>query len=577
MNGRALTALTLEYPAILDNFGDHLIPGRLESRAFLGWFLEHYYRLDETDAQDSICDGSDDKGIDGIYIDENLERVDVFQTKLFQRTTRTLGDTQLKEFAGTLDQVRDAEGIEKVISETGNPELRGLLIASNAAALVRDGYTIRGIFVTNVPLDANGQNYLAGRSDMTIVDSNHLIQNWVAPGDNPPIEEPVSFHVGDLGIIQYETPEAEVFMAPLLAKDLVNLGGLESQELFAWNVRQTLGKTKVNKAIAESVGRVDEHKNFLLYHNGLTILAETVDLNDDSSSLTVSGYNVVNGCQSLSTLFENKHRLTDDLRLLARVIKLAPQTELAAKITRHSNNQNSVSARDLQSNSTIQRRLQQEFRDLYGDAFGYEIKRGETSTAAQTITNEAAAKLLLAFDLGQPWACHQSYRLFDELHSDIFGRPEVSASRIAALHSIQNSIDSSLDNLSNKLFASYSLTRFFVLYLVNRALAVDDEGAKFAKDPRAILQRVGEAGLEAITTVIVGDLLVDLDAELNEREADGRIFDYKRDLKSPSAVRDLANQILPSYEKAIRRGRATSFSVELDALEIQIANSESSD
>lgn len=558
--------LTLEYPAILAHFGGHMIAGRLESRAFLGWFLEHYYRLDATDAQDAICDGSDDKGIDGIYIDENLERIDVFQTKLYQRTTKTLGDTQLKEFAGTLDQVRTPDGIRKVIEETGNPELKGLLSTSNAASLIEDGYSIRGIFVTNVTLDTSGKNYVASRDDITVVDAEHLKQNWVAPGDNPPIEAAVTFHLGDLGLIRYDTPEAEVFMAPLLARDLVTLGGLESQELFAWNVRQTLGKTKVNKAIAESVGNVDEHKNFLLYHNGLTILAETVNLSEDSSSLTVSGYNVVNGCQSLSTLFENKSRLTDDLRLLARVIKLAPQDELAAKITRHSNNQNSVSARDLQSNSTIQRRIQQEFRDMYGAALGYEIKRGEMTATTQTITNEAAAKALLAFDLEQPWACHQSYRLFDELHGEIFGRPGVSAPRIAALRAIQDAIASSIDALSNKLFASYSLTQFFILFLVKRALSADDAGAAFVKDPRGIMEEMEASGLRSIVQVIVTDLLVDLDAELRERAEDGKVFDYKRDLKSPTAVRDLANQIMPSYEKAIRRGRATSFSDELAAL-----------
>jgi len=560
------STLNLEYPAILSHFGDHLISGRLESRAFLGWFLEHYYRLDATDAQDAICDGSDDKGIDGIYIDENLERIDVFQTKLYQKTTKTLGDSQLKEFAGTLDQIRSADGIRKVIAETGNTELRGLLTTSNAASLVEDGYVIRGVFITNVPLDANGSKFVASRDDMTVVDSAHLNQNWVAPGDNPPIESPVTFHLGDLGLIRYDTPEAEVFMAPLLARDLVTLGGLESQELFAWNVRQTLGKTKVNKAIAESVGKVDEHKNFLLYHNGLTILAEIVELAEDGGSLTVSGYNVVNGCQSLSTMYENKSLLTDDLRLLARVIKLSPQEELAAKITRHSNNQNSVSARDLQSNSTIQRRLQQEFRDLYGDALGYEIKRGETTTAAETITNEAAAKALLAFDLEQPWACHQSYRLFDELHGEIFGRPGVSAPRIAALRAIQDAIVESLGALSNKLFATYSLTQFLVLFLVKRALAADEDGNAFAKDPRPLMQEIGTDGLKSIVRVIVNDLLVDLDAELREREEDGRVFDYKRDLKSPTAVRELAGQIMPSYEKAIRRDRATSFSDELAAL-----------
>src|SRR3546814_11417534 len=104
--GRPMTAaLDLSYPAILKLFGNHLIAGRVEARALLGWFLENYYRLDETDAQDAICDGPDDKGVDGIFVDENIERIVVFQTKLRQNGTKTLGDGDLKQCAGTLDPI----------------------------------------------------------------------------------------------------------------------------------------------------------------------------------------------------------------------------------------------------------------------------------------------------------------------------------------------------------------------------------------------------------------------------------------------------------------------------------------
>ena len=172
-------------------------------------------------------------------------------------------------------------------------------------------------------------------------------------------------------------------------------------------------------------------QNFVLFHNGLTVLAEDAKLAD--GRLTIKGYTVVNGCQSLTTLFENNENISDELRLLTRVIQLSPASDLAAKITRHSNNQNSISARDLQSNSTIQRRLQQEFRQEFDNYFGYGIKRGEVINAQHEITNEEAAKQLLAFDLQQTWSCHQSYKLFDELHGEVFGRKEVTAWRIATL------------------------------------------------------------------------------------------------------------------------------------------------
>ncbi|MBO9647392.1 MAG: AIPR family protein [Variovorax sp.] len=554
--------LVLSYPDILKNFGPHLVQGRTESRAFLGWFLEHYFRLDETDAQDSICDGPDDKGVDGIYVDGNLERIDVFQTKLYQNDKRTLGDTALKEFAGTLDQLRTRESIEHLASTTGNVELRELIKDTGLATLVEKGYKMRGVFVTNSTADKNAAAYIQSRSDITVFDGEALEKIWVPPGESAPVHTEMKFRLDGHTAIQYKTPDATVFVAPLLATELVALTGLQSGELFAWNVRQALGRTKVNKAIADSVAEQAEHKNFLLYHNGLTILAEKAAHVDDH--LLIDGYTVVNGCQSLTTLFEHRAKITDELRLLARIIMLPPQNELAAKITRHSNNQNSISARDLQSNSTIQRRLQAEFRSVLSGQYDYEIKRGETSNGAKiVITNEEAARLLLAFDREQPWSCHQSYRLFDDLHSEIFGRPEVTAMRIAALHVLFTAVIDSLSEIKDQLVANYRLTHYFLLYLLRQAIAVDPAGRDFIERPDSLVQSVGLEKLLGLAKNILADLIVDFNAEIAERIEAKNPFDHKRELKSPTAVRTLAKQLIPSYEKAIRRDRATSFSSEL--------------
>ena len=98
----------LTYPAILKECGAHTAEGRAESRAFLAWFLEHYFRLEEPAAQDCVCDGPDDKGVDGIYVDDNLERVDVLQARLIQNPSKTIGDSPLRELAGTLAQFNSA-------------------------------------------------------------------------------------------------------------------------------------------------------------------------------------------------------------------------------------------------------------------------------------------------------------------------------------------------------------------------------------------------------------------------------------------------------------------------------------
>jgi hypothetical protein len=551
----------LSYPAIKTLIAHHMPAGRTESRAFLAWFLEHYYRLEDSEAHDAICDGLDDKGIDGIFVDKNLERIDVFQARMVQNPAKTIGDTALKEFAGTLDQLRTKALVDQVAATTKNKELASLLRDAGVAALVGQGFEIHGVFLTNIASHVSAATYVGARNDMALYDATVLTADYVESGPSDPIDSPFTFSLGTYDLIEHKTGEATAYVAPLLAKDLVQLGGISSGRLFDWNVRQTLGHTRVNKDIRDSVKEHAEHKNFLLYHNGLTVLCGDVKRTKDK--LTINKYAVVNGCQSLTTLHDNKADLTDELRLLTRLVELKPGSELAAKITRHSNNQNPISARDLQSNSTIQRRLQADFEHHYKGAVGYEIKRGEASKEPLAIANDAAARILLAFDIEQPWACHQTYRLFDDLHAPIFGRPEVDADRILALYEAHEAVIQALKQLNNKLMESYRLTRYFFLFLLRQALATEPAGIEFIKDPGSFLaEKDGLKRVRRCCELVLGDLVVDLNAELKEREDANNPIDFKRELKSPTAVRQLAQQVVPLYEKAVKRGRVKSFTAE---------------
>lgn len=135
------------------------------------------------------------------------------------------------------------------------------------------------------------------------------------------------------------------------------------------------GNTKVNKDIASSIRNPKLHKAFPLFHNGITVLAKSVS--HDDKKIHIEDYYVVNGCQSLNTLFSNKAFISGDLRVLTKFIQVDVGSDLAELITTNSNNQNGVKARDFKSNHPIQTRLQHEFKDLYGDQYVFEVKRGE--------------------------------------------------------------------------------------------------------------------------------------------------------------------------------------------------------
>jgi hypothetical protein len=60
----------LQYAALLARIKPYQSKRRSESAAFLIWYLVNYYRLDELEATDCVCNLAGDKGIDGIYVNE---------------------------------------------------------------------------------------------------------------------------------------------------------------------------------------------------------------------------------------------------------------------------------------------------------------------------------------------------------------------------------------------------------------------------------------------------------------------------------------------------------------------------
>ena len=553
--------LTLSYPQICQYFTNQTGKGRTESRAFLAWFLEHFYRLDPDLARDCICDGPDDKGVDGVYVDDNLESIDIFQSRLYKGATKSIGDVALKEFLGTLAQFKDGQGIDNLVKTTSNQELAKLITSEEVAKKIVDGYGVRGVFVTNVPGDRNADNFLSLQPRIVLYDSKRLAQLYVPLGPTGPMTKAVKFKIQPDRLAMFKINGTRVFMVSLKAKELVLLDGIASCALFAWNVRQSLGRTKVNKEIGLSVEDLNEHKNFLLYHNGLTVLAKSI--RKTRSTMTISGYTVVNGCQSLTTLYEHRGILTDELEILTRLIELSPDNPLAAKIIHHSNNQNPISARDLQSNSSVQRRLQKEFQTVSPNQIFYRIKRGETTNIPKIIDNQDAARFLLAFDLEEPWTCHQTYKLFDELHAQIFARPEVNAHRIIALDLVFDAVMQSMVSLENDLTANYTLTRYILLYLLRQALETDSQGKNFCKDPSPFLfETNGETRLKLCMRNILNDLVIDLNAEIKQRQDSQNPLDYKREFKSPTAVKSLERSVIPPYQMAVSRKRAASFAEE---------------
>jgi hypothetical protein len=547
-------AIDLTYPNILTYISPYQSGKRTESAAFLIWYLMNYYRLDELDATDCVCDQHGDKGVDGIYVNEGSGTIDIFQSKISQKANSSVGDTQLKEFQGTLTQFQSAETLANVVAAAGDTQVAALIKSLDLQKKVAD-YQIRGIFVVNLDLDKNGTEYLKMPVPISVVGKSEMESSYISDAKEVVQSGKAEFDIFGLSVTDYAVDaKTKATIAPVLASDLVSLAGITDQSLFSANVRASLGGTKVNKDIASSIRDSKLHKAFPLFHNGITVLAKSVS--HDDKKITIEDYYVVNGCQSLNTLYANKSHITNDLRVLTKFIQVEVESDLAELITTNSNNQNGVKARDFKSNHPIQTRLQHEFTEFYGTDYAFEVKRGEPIQGSKVISNENAGLLLIAFDLQEPWTTHRKYQIFDDRYSEVFGRPEVTAHRIVLLEEISKCLLQHLPSLKNDLIGKYLLTRYLMLLVIRKILELDDAGQDMMANPIKYVQAPSNrAQFRTMMNSVVSGLIIDLDVETQELADD---FDYRGKLRDKEYVLKLVSNLVATHRKDVMRKKALS-------------------
>jgi len=175
-----------------------------------------------------------------------------------------------------------------------------------------------------------------------IIDRDELIKIWSS------IHQPVEAIVKVKGYVPYNemkgVEESYITIIPaknyvdslLLAEDGKMRGGI-----FDENVRAYLGENnEVNKKIKSTLQDETLKDYFALLNNGITIVSPDVRVQSDSISL--SNYQIVNGCQSSHVLFRNRDKLNENTMVTAKVIEV-DNPDIVNRIVEATNNQSHVS------------------------------------------------------------------------------------------------------------------------------------------------------------------------------------------------------------------------------------------
>ena len=148
--------------------------GREETSAFLIWFLINYFRMESTDAIDSVCDHTNDKGIDGIVVDEEEETIYLFQSKFSPSDTQDQGDNDLRNFMGARTWFQSEETIQNLINSTAHHELKSLV--QRKGILDKISFNLVSVFVTNKHFNEHALEYIPTDTNLEAYDSNKLFK-----------------------------------------------------------------------------------------------------------------------------------------------------------------------------------------------------------------------------------------------------------------------------------------------------------------------------------------------------------------------------------------------------------------
>lgn len=192
--------------------------------------------------------------------------------------------------------------------------------------------------------------------------------------------------------------------------------------LFGENLRESLAnKSKTYSDIENTIDT--EPERFWHYNNGITIIAEKVDVvrNEETETIQLTNFSIINGAQTTSSLFEylkNARLLYDQDKIdclskvyvLARLMEVTNDDKFGDNIAIYNNSQNAITSRDMVSRNSEQRRLQNKFFDGAKPNIFIHIKRGVGKPSYpmiekhQEVTNEELAQLAFAAFLQEPFS-----------------------------------------------------------------------------------------------------------------------------------------------------------------------------
>ena len=387
-------------------------------------------------------------------------------------------------------------------------------------------------------------------ANLVVVDNETLRfkYNEALNRNRPYINHEFNLEEGKYMELMIDGTKAVVAALPL--KDCVKIPGIKDGSLFRKNVRQSLGSSnKVNKGIARTIK--NNAGDFFFLHNGITAICSQMSVHN--RMLSVKELNVVNGCQSLSTIFSCSElaKKADNAYILFRFYEIS-DAERADSISTSTNSQSAVKARDLRSNDKAVLAMKKAYEQFYPDGY-FVTKRGEKVDSvkyntAHVVNLTDLGKQLIAWHSQRPNLSYGETKIFDKYFDQLFRR-EYAPENIQALNVLFSTLYAKWDKdnpmgLNETLLAMKSYAPYHQLYAISVIFCEINKMNDSVPSPAVVLKKLNACGLLDTVVETAGSCLnMALETASSEATDSGKMFVPQNWIKSKTSLKDLRTAI----------------------------------
>ena len=524
-----------------------------DGQRFVAWYLRNIHNLDTHETKDCITDGAGDKQIDAVYIDNQSSTVFIIQGKFYGGDT--IDAEPLREVLSSWIQIQDLARLQ----DGANQKLK--IKVNEIATALEDDYEVCFELITTSALTNSAQHDLeifqreladneTFAANLVVVDNETLKFKYdeALNRNRPYINHEFQLEEGKYMELMIDGTKAVIAALPL--RDCVKIPGIKDGSLFRKNVRQSLGTgNKVNKGIARTIK--NNVGDFFFLHNGITAICSHLSIHD--GILSAKELNVVNGCQSLSTIFgcSESAKKADNAYIMFRFYEIS-DTERADNISTSTNSQSAVKARDLRSNDKAVLALKKAYEQFYTDGY-FVTKRGEKVdtvryNTAHIVNLTDLGKQLIAWHSQRPNLSYGETKIFDKYFDQLFRR-EYSPENVQALNVMFSTLYAKWDKdnpmgLNETLLAMKAYAPYHQLYAISVIICEINKMNDSVPSPSAVLQKLKAADLLDTVVETAGICLnMALEAASSEALDNGRMFVPQNWIKSKTSLKDLRMSI----------------------------------